>query len=130
MEINHEEWLSCVLAGVKSSIMTRFCEDNKVAMAALQQEFEGKLTQEIVVHGRLSEELASAKGELAAAALACQEEIVAEVEMARVALSNNYDRKLATAPLAAEKKYAAEVEGMKKKSKSTRRSTRKSASST
>ena len=119
MEINHEEWLSGVLAGVKSTIMTRFgeedgkiaamqdlvarkrtttCavklqveelrkkleeervtkEDNKVAMAALQQECQGKLAREIVVRERLCDELASAKGELAAAASACQEEIVAE----------------------------------------------------
>jgi hypothetical protein len=125
MEISHEEWLSGVLAGVKSTIMTRFgeedskitalqdvaarertttCdaklqvvelrkkleeervtnEDNKVAMAALHQEFQGKLAQEIVVRERLSEEFASAKGELAAAASTCQEEIVAEVEKARV----------------------------------------------
>ncbi len=110
--------------------MTRFAEDNKVAMAALQQEFEGKLAQEIVVRERLSEELASAKGELAAVASSCQEEIVAEVEKARVAVSNNYDRKLVAASLAVEKKYVAEVEGMNKKSKSTRRSTRKSASNT
>ncbi len=88
------------------------------------------MTQEIVVRERLSEELASAKGKLAAAASACQEEVVAEVEKARVALSNNYDRNLVAASLAAEKKYVAEVEGMKTKSKSSRRSTRKSASNT
>jgi hypothetical protein len=111
-EINHEEWLFGVLAGVKSTIMTRFgeeegkitalqdlaaqertttCaaklqveelrkkleeervtkEDNKVAMAALQQEFYGKLAQEIVVRERLSEELANATGQLVAAASAC-----------------------------------------------------------
>ena len=156
MEINHEELFSGVMAGVKSSIMTRFgeedgkiialqdlvarerttaCaaqlqveeprkqlevervtkEDNKVAMAALQQEFEGKLAQEIVVRERVSEELASAKRELAAAASASQEQIVSEVEKARVALHSNYDRKLVAASLAAEKKYAREVEGMKKK---------------
>ena len=149
MEINHEEFLSGVMAGVKSTIMTRFgeedgkitalqdlvarerttaCaaqlqvkelrkqleeervtkEDNKLAMATLQHEFEGKLAQEIVVRERVSEELASAKRELAAAASACQEQIVTEVEKARVALHNNYDRKL----------------------KSTRRSTTKSASNT
>jgi bacillopeptidase F (M6 metalloprotease family) len=90
-------------------------EDNKLAMAALQQEFEGKLAQEIVVRERLSEELASAKGELAAAASACQEQIVTEVEKARVALHSNYDRTLVASLLAAEKKYAREVEGMKKK---------------
>ena len=154
MEINHEEFLSGEMAGVKSTIMTRFgeedgkitalqdlvarerttacdaqlqvkelrkkeervtIEDNKVAMAALQQEFEGKLAQEFVVRERGSEELASAKRELAAAASACQEQIVTEVEKARVALSNNYDRKLVAASFAAEKKYVAEVEGMKKK---------------
>ena len=105
-------------------------EDNKLAMAALQQEFEGKLAQEIVVRERVSEELASAKRELADAASACQEQIVTEVEKARVALHSNYDRKLVAASLAAENKYAREVEGMKKKSKSTRRSTTKSASYT
>ena len=156
MEVNHEEFLSGVMAGVKSTIMTRFgeevgkitalqdlvarerttaCaaqlqveelrkqlevervtkEDNKVAMAALQQEFEGKLAQEIVVRERVSEELASAKRELAAAASACQEQIVTEVEKARVALHSNYDRKLVAATLAAEKKFAGEVEGLKKK---------------
>ncbi len=104
-----------MLAGVKSTIMTRFAKDSNVAMAALQQEFEGKLEQEIIVRERLSEELASAKGELAVAASAYQEEIVAEVERARVAVSNNYDRKLVAASLAAEKKYVAEVESMKKK---------------
>ncbi len=67
-------------------------EDNKVAMASLQQEFQGKLSQEIVVRERLFEELASAKQELATAASACQEEIVAEVEKTRVTLSNNYVR--------------------------------------
>ncbi len=72
------------------------------------------MAQEIVVRERLFEELASAKGELAAAASACQEEIVAEVEKARVAISNNYDRKLVGASSAAEKKYVAEVEGVKK----------------
>ena len=88
------------------------------------------MAQEIVVRERLSEEIASAKGELAAAASTCQEEIVAEVEKARVALHSNYDRKLVAASLAAEKKYAREVDGMKKKSKSTRRSTTKSATNT
>ncbi len=72
-------------------------EYNKVAMASLQHELHGKLAQEIVVRERLFEELASAKRELAAAASACQEEIVAEVEKSRVALSNNYDRKLVAA---------------------------------
>ncbi len=48
-------------------------EDNKVAMVALQQEFQGKLAQEIVVRERLSEELVSAKRQLAAAASTCQE---------------------------------------------------------
>ena len=156
MEINHGDFLSGVMASVKSTIMTRFgeedgkitalqdlvarerttaCaaqlqvkelrkkleeervtkEDNKVAMAALQQEFEGKLAQEIVVRERVSEELASAKRELAAAASTCQEQIVTEVEKARVALHSNYDRKLVASLLAAEKKYAREVEGMKKK---------------
>ncbi len=43
-------------------------EDNKVAMVDLQQELQGKVAQEIVVRERLSEELASAKRELAAAA--------------------------------------------------------------
>ncbi len=123
METNYEEWLSNVFASVKSTITTRFgeedgkittlqdvvarerttpCaaklqvvelrknleeervtkEDNKVAMVALQHEFQGKLAQEIVVRERLSEELASAKRELAVAALSCQEQIVAEVEKA------------------------------------------------
>ena len=63
----------------------------------------------------MSEELASAKRELAAAASACQEQIVSEVEKARVALHLNYDRKLVAATLAAEKKFAGEVEGLKKK---------------
>ena len=156
MEVNHEEFLSGVMAGVKSTIMTRFgeedgkitalqdlvarertitCdaqlqvkelskqleeervakEDNKVAMAAIRQEFEGKLAQEIVVRERVSEELASAKRELAAAASACQEQIVSEVEKARVALHSNYDRKLVAATLAAEKKFVKEVEGFEKK---------------
>ena len=156
MEINHEIFLSGVMASVKSTIITRFgeedgkitalqdlvarertkaCaaqlevkelremleeervtkEDNKVAMAAIRQEFEGKLAQEIVVRERVSEELASAKRELAAAASACQEQIVTEVEKARVALHSNYDRKLVAASLAAEKKFAGEVEGLKKK---------------
>ncbi len=39
---------------------------------------------------------------------------MAEVEKARVALSNKYDRKLIAASSTAEKKYVAEVEGMKK----------------
>ena len=95
-EIGHEEWLSGVLAGVKSAIMTRFGEDNKVAMAALQQEIEGKLAQEIVVRERVSEELASAKRELAAAASACQDQSVSEVEKARVALHSNNNRKNCT----------------------------------
>jgi hypothetical protein len=156
MEINHEEWLSSVMASFKSTIMTRFgeedgkitalqelvarerttaCaaqlqvkelrkmleeervtkEDNKLAMAALQQEFKGKLAQEIVVRERLSEELASAKRELAAAASASQDQIVSEVEKARVALHSNNARKLVDATLAAEKKFAGEVEGLKKK---------------
>ena len=105
-------------------------EANKVAMAVPQQEFEGKLAQKNVVRERLSEELASAKGELAVAASTCKEEIVVEVEKARVALSNNYDHKLVAASLAAEKKYVAEIECINKKSKSTRRSTRRSANNT
>ena len=90
-------------------------EDNKIAMVALQHELQGKLAQEIVVRERLSEELASAKRELAAAASACQDQIVSEVEKARVALHSNNNRKLVDATLAAEKKFAGEVEGLKKK---------------
>jgi hypothetical protein len=62
----------------------------------------------------VSEELASAKRELAAAASACQDQIVSEVEKARVALHSNYDRKLVAASLAAEKKYVAGVEDVEK----------------
>ncbi len=90
-------------------------EDNKVAMAALQQECQGKLAQEIVVRERLFEELARAKRELAAAASACQEQIVAEVGKATVALNTNYDRKLLAISSAAEKKYVAEIEGINEK---------------
>ncbi len=43
MEINHEEWLSSVLAGVKSTIMTRFGEeDGKIP--ALQDLFARERT--------------------------------------------------------------------------------------
>ncbi len=86
-------------------------------MAALQQEFQGMLAQEIVVRERLPEELASAKGEFAAVASACQKGNVEEVEKAWVALSNNYDRKLVAASSAAEKKFVAEIEDVKKNQK-------------
>ncbi len=60
-----------------------------------------------------------------------KKKIVAEAGEGTVALNTNYDRKLIAASLAAKKKYVAEIEGINKKTKSTRRSTsRRSASNT